>query len=71
MDFSVACRAARGVGERCKACDGGWGWWADGIIETKVAAAGMAAMCGVKRVAVLASWPAARRLNREWRRRWW
>ncbi len=28
-------------------------------------------MCGVKRVAVLASWPGARRLNREWRRRWW
>ena len=54
MNFSVACRAARGVGERCK------GWWADGIVETKVAAAGMAAMCGVKRVAVLESWPAAR-----------
>ncbi len=35
-----------------KRCDGGWGWWADGIVETKVAAAGMAAMYGVKRVTV-------------------
>ena len=47
----------RGVASAEQRCDGGWGWWADGIVETKVAAAGMAAMCGVKRVAVLESWP--------------